>query len=264
MGRDPAPHVLDVPRHARLGLKPRRQRIPHAGHEQAGRPLGDDLRIDQHQIGVLAVEAVLVKNALLGVDDRKGAARGVAGGHGRAIHHGQVEVGRRCSCGVQHLAAAGPDDHLGLVLAGGGLHPLDLGQGTLAAEGMDGVFNPGPAEGRLPRRGQQPTGRAPGDETPAPAGPGRAFRFPARPWRSCLGCSGSESRRRKAWRRVPCNRPSVGRTTPPEQHTARPGFRKGPTPGSPSRPPSWHSKRWAGSSHRTKHRPVHPPTEFLK
>ena len=117
-GRGPAAHVRDVARHAGLRLEPRRQGIPHPGHEQPGRRLGDHLGIDQHQVRVLAVEAVLVKNALLGVDDRRGAARGIAGGHGGAIHHGQVEAGGRRPCGVQDLAAAGPDDHLGLVPAG--------------------------------------------------------------------------------------------------------------------------------------------------
>ena len=43
------------------GLEPGRQRIAHAGHQQARRRRGDHLRVDQHQVGVLAIEAVLLE-----------------------------------------------------------------------------------------------------------------------------------------------------------------------------------------------------------
>jgi hypothetical protein len=84
-----------------------------------------------------------VKNALVGVNDRQGASGRIAGGPGRAIHHWQVEVRRRRSGRIEDFTASGPDDHLGLVLPRGRFHSLDLGQGTLAAERVERLGNPG-------------------------------------------------------------------------------------------------------------------------
>ena len=89
------------------------------------------------------------------------------------VDHGQVEVRRRCPCRVQDFAAARPDDHLGLVLPGGRLDPLDLGQGTFAAEGVDGMVDAGLAESRLPgadsrRMAERPATTDAGPRRPRP------------------------------------------------------------------------------------------------
>ena len=130
--------------------------------------MGDHLGIDQHQVGVLAVETVLVKDAPFRVDDRQGAARGIAGSHRGTIHHGKVEVRRRRPCRVQDFAAARPDDHLRLVLPGRRLHPLDLGMGTFAPKLVNGVVDSGFSESGFPGFRKQSNGRAPGDDERRP------------------------------------------------------------------------------------------------
>lgn len=62
----------------------------------------------------------------------------------------QVEVRCYCTSGIQNLSTPGTDDHLGLVLLGRRLDPLNLGQGTFAPEGLDGMADLGLAEGGAP------------------------------------------------------------------------------------------------------------------
>lgn len=150
LARTAPPHVPDTAFNARFRLEPRRQGITHPGRQQPRRSLRDDLGIDEHKVGVLAVEAIFLEYTILRVDDRKGTARCIARSHGRAIDHGQVEVRGDGPRGIQDLAAARTDDRTSLVLPGDLLGTLDLGMGAFAAEGMDDVFDPRFAQGCFP------------------------------------------------------------------------------------------------------------------
>jgi hypothetical protein len=69
----------------------------------------------------------LQKSAIVGVEDRKSAARSVARSDGGAVNHWQFEIGCDGPCSVQHLASASADDHLRALVAGLSLDALDLG-----------------------------------------------------------------------------------------------------------------------------------------
>src|SRR5262249_38359034 len=109
-------------------------------------------------------ETVLLKNALFRVDDGQGTARGIAGGDGGTIHHGQVQVGCRRPYRVQDLAATRANDYLGVVLTSRRLDPFDLGMGAFAPEGVNGMVDAGFSEGGFPGVRQQADGRTPGED----------------------------------------------------------------------------------------------------
>jgi hypothetical protein len=120
--------------------------------------LGNDLRIHQHQIGVLSIETVFLKNSLVRVDYRQGATRRIAGGHSGAVHNRQLKVGGDRSCCIEDLTAPCPDDHLNLVLPSGFLYPFDFGKRTFSAEWVNGMGHPRLAEGAIPGLGEEPDG----------------------------------------------------------------------------------------------------------
>ena len=141
--------------HTGLGFEPGRQRVPHAGHEQPGRGLRDDVGIHDDQVGILAIEPILVEDALRRVDDGQRAARRVARRDGRTVDDGKVHVVRGRAGRIQYLPAAGADDYLRFVLGAGFLDTLDLRVGTFAAELVHDVLNPCVAQMFLPDFGQE-------------------------------------------------------------------------------------------------------------
>ena len=94
----------------RAGLEIGRQRVAHAADEQAGGRRRNDVGVDQHEIRIRGQEEVLLKDALVAVDDGERAAGGVGRGDRRHDDDGLLRVVGDGLYGVEYLAAADADD----------------------------------------------------------------------------------------------------------------------------------------------------------
>ena len=166
-----AAHVLDVAVRTGFRLEPGGERIAHAGDQQPRRSLGDHGGIDQHQVGVLAVDAVFVKDALGRVDHGQRTARRIARGHGRAANNRQAHVGCRGPRGVKNLTASGADDDPSLLLPRRRLDPLDFRQAAFAAKAMDPVSKFRFTQALSPALGEELECRLPRDNQRRPLQP---------------------------------------------------------------------------------------------
>ena len=124
--RETAGHRGGVGPRGRPGLEPGGQCVPDTGDQQLHRRVRHDLGVDEHQVRVAREEAVLLELAVLGVDDRQGAARCVGRGDRGAV--GPADAGQE-SGGldrVDRATAADGDDDVGAGLLDDLDEPVDL------------------------------------------------------------------------------------------------------------------------------------------
>ena len=88
--------------------------IPHAGPQVAGRGVGDDLRVDENVVGRDLGEGVFPQAAVRMVHDAKAGAGGAGGGDGGEGEEGPVGLVGQHLAGVDGLAAAHREDHVGV------------------------------------------------------------------------------------------------------------------------------------------------------
>ncbi len=161
---EPAALVGRLRRAARVGLKPRRQRVAHAGHEETRRRVGDDLRIDEHDRRIRLLVVNGFEHAGLRGEHRAATARRIGRGDGRHDDHRDARAVGGDFCGVDGLAAAHAHEHVGVVHGDGGRQARDLLFAALAAEADDGQL------GQLGQRagaGENPFRRRGGEHEPA-------------------------------------------------------------------------------------------------
>ena len=117
-----------------LRLKICGQRIAHAGHQQTRGSLADNVGIHQHDVGVRRQPQVLLKHALIRIDDGKRGARRVRSRDGRHNHDRLFDVIRQCLRGVVDLAAADADTHVTAKFVKARFQAVDLRLAALAVE----------------------------------------------------------------------------------------------------------------------------------
>ena len=111
-----------------LGLL--RQGIAHAGPEVLCRCLGDDLGVDEDVRGAVGVRIAL-ERAVVVVDNGNGGRGGAVGADRRHGKDDLLELDGRRLDGIERLAAAASNEHVGF-LAGGGVYDLgDIGTRTV-------------------------------------------------------------------------------------------------------------------------------------
>ncbi len=163
---------------ARLGFEPRCQRVTHSRDQEPRRSERDDLCVDQHQIGVLAIDAGTFDDSFVRVDHRQRTARGIAGGDRRAVHDGQIQIGCRCTRGIENFSTAGSYNDLGLVCSGGLLDSLDFSQRAFTAELMNRMGDSSFRERALPCVGEQSDRRRLATISAGPLNPNPAISAP--------------------------------------------------------------------------------------
>ncbi|OEI67479.1 hypothetical protein Cus16_2916 [Curtobacterium sp. ER1/6] len=112
LGLQPTRHRVGVRALRGPGLDPGREGVADARDEELHGGVGDELRVDEHEVGVVREEAVLDELPLLRVDDRERGGRGVGargGRHARPADAGEVPGGLR---GVDRRTATEADDHV--------------------------------------------------------------------------------------------------------------------------------------------------------
>ena len=124
------------------------KRISHAGHQEPGRRLHDDRRVEEDHVGALLVENV-VEGAVLAVDHREGAGGRVVGGDRWHDADGKLQVVGNGLCRVQHLSAANADHAVALRVLLLRDDLLDSLLGHLAVEDDVLQLLPGSGEARI-------------------------------------------------------------------------------------------------------------------
>ena len=117
-----------------LRLKVRGQRIAHAGDQQTGRSLADDVRIHQHDIGVCGQPQVFLEHALVRVDDGQRGARRVRSRDGRHDHDRLLGIVCQSLRGVVNFAAADANAHVAAEFVKARFQAVDLRLAALAVE----------------------------------------------------------------------------------------------------------------------------------
>ena len=123
------------------GFEPGGQRVAHPGHQKTRRRPCDDTHIHQHRRRVRLLIVHRLENAVLGVQHRAPAARGIGRGDGRDNDHGDIRpIGGDFRC-VNGLPATHADQHLHVLLRNNPGQPAQLILATLAAEyfGVDAL-----------------------------------------------------------------------------------------------------------------------------
>ena len=115
--------------------------VPHTGPQVAHRGVGDDLRVDEDVVGGDLGEGVFPQAAVRMVDDAQAGAGGTGGGDGGEGEEGPVGLVGQDLAGVDGLAAAHGEDHVGvrhlrpehIHVFAGGLAAVPEGAGDLDA-----------------------------------------------------------------------------------------------------------------------------------
>ena len=115
--------------------------VSHTGPQVAGRGVGDDLRVDENVVGRDLGEGVFPQAAIGMVHDAQTGAGGAGGGDGGEGEEGPVGLVGQHLAGVDGLAAAHREDHVGvrhlrpehIHVFAGGLAAVPEGAGDLDA-----------------------------------------------------------------------------------------------------------------------------------
>lgn len=96
--------------HHRPRLEPGSERITHPGDQVAGRAVGDDRGVDEHEFGVARMVHDALHLARFGIDHRHGAARRVVRGERRTHHNPEPGCDADGAAGVERLPTPYGDD----------------------------------------------------------------------------------------------------------------------------------------------------------
>ena len=159
--------VLRVRIDVGFGFKISRERVAHAEGQVFCRGVEDDLGVDEYEVWV----AFIINRARVfpgfGVGRRQSRSRRVGGGDGRDRDDGRVGLNPCVFPGVHRLAAADPDDHVGVRFACHGSQTVELCPSRLPPEGFAGDHQPfgfkglGQHRGQLVHKGRRDHGEGP-------------------------------------------------------------------------------------------------------
>ena len=126
--------------------------VAHTGHQQPDRRMGDQLRVNEHDIRALGQRQPAVKRAVIMVDHGQGRAGGIRGDRRRDNHAGRVKKTSGRLRRIHDFAAAGADYNITALVGKDTLHAVDLGHRAFAlkSDKVQGTGRTvGPLHGRL-------------------------------------------------------------------------------------------------------------------
>ncbi|SPE19055.1 hypothetical protein SBA5_20002 [Candidatus Sulfotelmatomonas gaucii] len=160
----PSAHVLHASLNADLGLEQGRESITHSGHQEPHWTLCDDRCVHKYEVRIAPVNAILLHNSFVRIDDGKGTTRSIAGSNGWAVDYGKGEIGGDGPGGVQDFSASGRNHNPRICGSRRLTSPAYFCCGAFTSKREHLIFHPGFCEGSAPGFGEEANSAASGND----------------------------------------------------------------------------------------------------